>query len=150
MTQPVALAALDPGERLLADWRSDSARYWRAHSIMAAVAATLAFGFFFLTGSGLGGALGGAFGGLLAIGARGAYLAGEQMRQHWRLTDRRVILPHGGSVALAEIENARLILGDLQLITRAGDKHLVKFPADGAAALAAVTTARDRRARRSK
>jgi hypothetical protein len=140
---------LESGEKLLAEWRSDRGRYWRAHAIMAALAAVAGGAFFWLTGANSGGVLGGVLGGLLAIGVRGAYLAGEQLRTVWRLTDRRVIQPAGGTLGLLEIETARLILGDLQLITRAGDKHLIKHLADAPGALAALTAAKERRARRA-
>jgi hypothetical protein len=140
---------LEPGEKVLAEWRADRAQYWRAHAIMAGLAAAAGGVFFWATGANAGGVLGGVLGGLLAITVRGAYLADEQFRSVWRLTDRRVIQPAGGTLGLLEIETARLILGDLQLITRTGDKHLVKHLADAPAALGALTAARDKRQRRA-
>jgi hypothetical protein len=137
---------LEPGEKLLAEWRSDKGRYWRDHGVMA------------LAGmAGVGVVLWwldvqhiaiGSLGALLAIAVRGLYLQGEQMKAVWRLTDRRVILPHGGTVGLMEIETQRKLLGDVQLVTRSGDKHLMKHLADADAVLDALSKARDRRTKR--
>ena len=137
---------LDQGEKLLAEWRSDRGRYWRDHGVMALVLTALAGLVLWLLD--VEHIAIGALGAILAVGVRGLYLQGEQMKSVWRLTDRRVILPHGGAVGLMEIETQRKILGDVQLITRAGDKHLLKHLADADAVLADLTRARERRARR--
>lgn len=136
---------LEPGEKLVAEWRSDRARFWRDHAIMAGLGALAAGVVLWFTGTTPGGILGGVAGALLAIGARGLYLSGEQLKSVWLVTDRRVILPSGRAVMLAEIETERKLMGDLQLITRSGDKHLVKHLADADAALAQLSKARARR-----
>jgi hypothetical protein len=137
---------LEPGEKLLAEWRSDRGRYWRDHGVMALIGmagAGLVLWWLEVQHIAIG-----SLGALLAIAVRGLYLQGEQLKAVWRLTDRRVILPSGGSVGLIEIETQRKLLGDLQLITRSGDKHLLKHLANADAVLAALTQARERRARR--
>ena len=137
---------LEEGEKLLAEWRSDRGRYWRDHGVMALVltaGAGLTLWFIGVEHVAIG-----ALGAVLAVGVRGLYLQGEQMKSVWRLTDRRVILPHGAAVGLMEIETPRKILGDVQLVTRAGDKHLLKHMADADAVLAELTRAREKRARR--
>ncbi|MCW1404248.1 hypothetical protein OKA06_18780 [Novosphingobium sp. MW5] len=66
----------------------------------------------------------------------------------WLLTDRRLILAGGvSSVTLLEIDKARPLLGDVQLITRSGDKHLLKFLADETEVITKIINARDARAR---
>lgn len=137
---------LEEGEKLLAEWRSDRGRYWRDHGVMALVLTAGAGLTLWLIG--VEHIAIGALGAVLAVGVRGLYLQGEQMKSVWRLTDRRVILPHGAAVGLMEIETQRRILGDVQLITRAGDKHLLKHLADADAVLAELTRAREKRARR--
>lgn len=137
---------LEPGETLLAEWRSDPARYWRDHLAMALLGAAAAALVLWLMDSSAGGILGGVAGAGLALLVRGLYLARPQMEYRWLLTDRRLILPHGGAVGLMEIETQRRLLGDVQLITRAGDKHLLKHLADAEGVLAALTRARAARA----
>jgi len=80
---------------------------------------------------------------------RAVYLASEALANRWWLTDRRLILPDGKrAVMLLEVTTVRRLMGDVQLITRAGDKHLLRHVADPAGVVAAITAARDRRARR--
>jgi hypothetical protein len=67
----------------------------------------------------------------------------------WVLTDRRVVMAGGQrSVMLLELETVRTLLGDVQLITKAGDKHLLKHLANGSDVVQEITNARDKRARR--
>ncbi|KPQ06751.1 MAG: Protein of unknown function (DUF3121) [Rhodobacteraceae bacterium HLUCCA12] len=137
---------LESGERVLARLRPDRGRYWRDHGILALL--------------GMGGAgvvlwaLGsshvaiGALGAVLALVVRGLYLFSEQMTMVWVVTDRRLVLPDGRMVALPEIETIRKLMGDLQLITCAGDKHLIRHLADPDGAAATIRQARERRVRR--
>lgn len=139
-------ATLDPGEKLLAVWRPDRRRYWRDHAVMALVL-TLGAGAV-LWGLQVPHPAIGALGAVLAVGVRGLYLQSEVLGMAWRLTDRRVILPQGGAVGLLDIETQRRLLGDVQLVTRAGDKHLLKHMADPDAVLGALSQASARRAKR--
>jgi len=41
----------------------------------------------------------------------------------------------------------RRLMGDVQIVTKAGDKHLIKHLADGAAVMAAIEAARAKRAK---
>ena len=137
---------LEPGEPLLATFAPDRARYWRDHGIMAVGLMALAGGVLWLIGSPYPAI--GSLGAVLAVGVRSLYLAGETFRMRWLLTDRRLILPGGvRSVNLLEIDKARALLGDVQLITRAGDKHLLKYLANEAEVIATIIKARDARAR---
>jgi hypothetical protein len=153
MSEPIRTRAesapqLDPGETVVAELRSDRGRYWRDHAILALVGMAGAGAVLWLIGSEH--AAIGALGAVLALAVRGAYLAREQLSMRWLVTDRRLILPSGGAVMLLEIETLRKLLGDLQIVTRAGDKHLVKHLADADAARATIAQAKERRARRKR
>ncbi|GAB4275034.1 MAG: hypothetical protein Kow0013_29130 [Pararhodobacter sp.] len=147
MTDIPADAALEPGEKRLAELRPDKGRYWRDHGIMAVVLMALAGIVLWLIDSPYPAI--GSLGAVLAVGVRGAYLASETLSMRWLLTDRRIILPGGRrSVMLLELETVRTLLGDVQLITKAGDKHLLKHLANGEGVVRQILDARDRRARR--
>jgi len=79
---------------------------------------------------------------VLAIGARAAYLASEARDLTWRLTDQRLLGPAGRNLALSDIAKARSLFGDVQVVTRSGDKHLIKYMADARAVIAAIEDAR--------
>ncbi|MFN3954514.1 MAG: hypothetical protein ACK4LQ_08680 [Pararhodobacter sp.] len=138
----------EAGERLIAEIRSDAGRYWRDHAVLALLGMVGAGVFLWLIGSQHVAI--GALGAVLALAVRGLYLASEQMRMVWRLTDRRLLLPDGRAVHLLEIETIRKLIGDLQLITRGGDKHLIKHLGDADGMVELITQARARRARRVK
>jgi hypothetical protein len=147
-TRAETAAQLDPGEKVVAELRSDRGRYWRDHATLALIGMVGAFAVLWFIGSDH--AAIGALGAVLALAVRGAYLAREQLGMRWLLTDRRLILPSGGAVMLLEIETLRKLMGDLQVVTRAGDKHLIKHLADPEAARTAIADAKDRRARRKR
>lgn len=138
---------LDPGEKVLATFRPDRGRYWRDHGIMAAALMALAGLVLWWIGSPYPAI--GSLGAILAVGVRAAYLASETLALRWTLTDRRVILPDGRrAVMLRELTTIRPLLGDVQLVTATGDKHLLKHLASGGSVVRQITEARDRRAKR--
>lgn len=138
--------SLEKGEKVLSELRSDRGRYWRDHAVLAILGMAGAGGVLWLMGSDHVAI--GSLGAVLALGVRGLYLASEQFRSVWVLTDRRLLLPGGRSVMLLEIETVRKLMGDMQIITRAGDKHLIKHIADPDAMVALIDQARTRRAKR--
>jgi hypothetical protein len=75
--------------------------------------------------------------GPVAIAVRAAYLASEELSAVWELTDRSLNGP-GRSVPLAEIETVRTLGSAAQVITRSGDKHLMKYMADPKAVAARI------------
>ncbi|MDZ4094899.1 MAG: hypothetical protein U1D35_08315 [Paracoccaceae bacterium] len=131
---------LIPGETLLNTWVTDRASYWRSHAIMALIGGITAGIVLVYLGNptpwvGPVAAAG-------ALGVRGAYLASEALALTWRLTDRRLLGPGGRNVALPQITTARPFLGDVQIITRSGDKHLMKYMTDAKPVIAAIDAAR--------
>ncbi|WP_051294516.1 hypothetical protein [Gemmobacter nectariphilus] len=130
----------EPGETVLAEFRADRVAYWRGHLVMAVLGGALAG--LALLAMGNGTPWVGPLGAALAVGVRGAYLASEVLGLRWQLTDRRLILPGGRAFRLRDIVTVRKFLGDVQVITRQGDKHLIKYQPDAAAVIAAIDRAR--------
>ena len=137
---------LEPGEKLVMELRSDRGRYWRDHAILALLGMGGAGAVLFLMGSPHVAI--GSLGAVLALAVRGGFLAREQLGFRWYLTDRRLILPGERQVMLLEVETVRKLMGDLQVITKAGDKHLIKHLADAGAVVTRITETRARRARK--
>ena len=138
---------LDKGEKLVREIAADRGRYWRDHGVMAVAGMAGVGGVLWLIGNPHVAI--GALGAVGAVAVRAAYLASEALSNRWWLTDRRLILPDGkGAVMLLEVVTVRRLMGDVQLITKAGDKHLLRHVADPEGVVAAISDARDRRARR--
>lgn len=147
MTTPAPRYLLESGEKTLVELRADKGRYWRDHGIMAVALMALAGAVLWAIGSPYPAI--GSLGAILAVAVRAAYLASETLGLVWVLTDRRLILPDGQrSVMLLEIDKVRPLLGDVQVITRSGDKHLMKHLDDPQGVIARIFEARDKRARR--
>ena len=73
----------------------------------------------------------GAVGGLAAIAIRAFYIASDELAARWDLTNRRLLGPGGRAVRLGEIAKLNRIGSAVQIVTHAGDKHLIKYQADG-------------------
>ncbi|SIS77942.1 hypothetical protein [Phaeovulum vinaykumarii] len=143
---PGAELPLDPDETVQAVFTADRRRYWRDHLAMAGlgiVVASLGLALFGRAHTIPAGVLGV----VAAVGLRGLYLASEAFARRWQLTDRRLIGPQGRQVMLLEIETVRRLMGDVQIVSRDGQKHLIKHLADPQAVLDTILDARDARAR---
>ncbi|SEN26328.1 hypothetical protein SAMN05216227_101021 [Pseudorhodobacter antarcticus] len=136
----VAMSPLRSGEHVLAEWPADPAAYWRSHAVMAALGGVIAG--VVLVAIGNPSPWVGPVAAVLALGARGWYVASEALEARWRLTDQRLQGPGGREVPLARLRLARRFLGDVQVITHSGDKYLMKYLADGAAVVAAIDAAK--------
>ncbi|MCB6179157.1 hypothetical protein LHP98_13610 [Rhodobacter sp. Har01] len=130
----------DEGEAVLAEFRGDRMTYWRQHLIMAAVLGVVAG--LLLLWQGNPYPVAGPLGAILAIGGRAAYLASEALGDRWLLTPTRLIGPGGRLVPVSSIAAVRPILGAVQVVTRAGDKHLIKYLADPDAVANRIAQAR--------
>jgi hypothetical protein len=130
----------EPGETLLAEFRADRTAYWRGHLVMAVVLGVVAGVALLATGNPTPWA--GPVGAAMALGIRGWYLASEVLGMRWQLTDRRIVIPGGRAFRLPDLVTVRSFLGDVQLVTRSGDKHLIKHQPDAAATIATIDRAR--------
>ncbi len=148
MTEPTPQPELAQGEKMLREIRPDRGRYWRDNAILALVGMAGVGVVLVLIGSPH--AAIGALGAPLAIGARAAYLASESLAARWWLTSQRVLLPGARSVGLLEIETVRKLLGDVQIVTRSGDKHLLRHIAEPETLVADITAARGKRQKRAR
>jgi hypothetical protein len=118
----------------------DRSAYIRAHAWMAAFA--MAAGMGVLWAAGNPHVWTGAIGGLAAIALRGWYLASEELAVVWTISGGVLTGPAERSVPLHDIETIRSMGGYVQVITKGGDKHLIKYQADPASTLSAIERAR--------
>jgi hypothetical protein len=128
---------LQDGETLVAEFAADRMAYWRGHLILAVVLGTAAGLFLMILGNPY--PVAGPFGAILAIGARAGFLASEALAETWRLTNRRLLGPGGRAIPLAQVQSARAFLGAVQITTKTGDRHQIKYQADPAATAARIT-----------
>lgn len=128
MQSMVPTTPLADGESVRDSFRADRAAYARDHAWMAALA--MAAGMVILWAIGNPHVWTGAIGGLAAVAVRAFYLASDELTARWDLTDRRLLGPQGRAVRLSEIGRIRVLGSAVQLITRGGDKHLLKYQAD--------------------
>lgn len=133
---------LEPGEKVIAEFTPDRATYWRNMATLAAIA--MAAGMAILWAIGNPYVWTGAIGGLAAIGIRSWYVASDELGMRWDLTNRRLLGPGGRAVLLTNISKVRSLGSAVQVVTVSGDKHLVKYLDDPAAAMAEIDSARGR------
>lgn len=124
-------ATLDPGEAVAASFTPDRATYWRDHAGMAAAA--MGIGMAILWAMGNLHIWTGAVGGLAAIAIRALYIASDELAARWDLTNRRILGPGGRAIPLSQIKALNTLGSAVQIVTHAGDKHLIKYQANGAA-----------------
>ncbi|MBU9697058.1 hypothetical protein GU927_004270 [Rhodobacteraceae bacterium HSP-20] len=120
------------------DFRPDPATYWRAHAIMALVGGVAAGIVLILLGN--PDPWVGPVAALLAIAIRAAYVKSEAMAEVWTLTPTHLTGPAGRSIPRAQIALVRPFLGAVQIVTTTGDKHLIRYLPDPAAAARAIHT----------
>ncbi len=118
----------------------DRSAYIRAHAWMAAFAMAAGMGVLWAMGNPH--VWTGAIGGLAAIALRGWYLASEELAVVWRISDGVLSGPGERRVPLPEIAAVKSMGGYVQVITRGGDKHLIKYQADPAQTLSVIERAR--------
>jgi hypothetical protein len=122
-------------ERVVARFTPDRKVYLRDHVIIAVAATALVAAALWAIGNAdVWVAL---IAGPLAIAVRAAFLASEELSAVWELTDHSLNGP-GRSVPLADIETVRTLGSAAQVITRSGDKHLMKYMADPRAVAARI------------
>ena len=122
---------LAEGERVVHSFHPDRATYWRDHAWLAAGAMALGMGILWAMGNPH--VWTGAVGGLAAVAVRAFYVASDELQARWDLTDRRLLGPQTRAVHLSDIATIRTLGSAVQVVTRGGDKHLLKYQPDSEA-----------------
>ncbi|WP_271948524.1 hypothetical protein [Ruegeria faecimaris] len=117
----------------------DKGAYIRTNTWMAAAAMAGAMIILWLIGNPY--VWTGAPAGLAAIGIRAWYLASEELTAAWEMTDTTLTGPGPRKVALNQIEAVKTMGSFVQIVTKGGDKHLIKYQADSAATKTAIERA---------
>ncbi|PWK59885.1 hypothetical protein [Roseicyclus mahoneyensis] len=133
---------LETDERVVTSFTPDRATYWRENAWLAVIAMAAGMGILWALGNEH--VWTGAVGGLFAIGVRSLYLSSDETKMRWDLTDRRLLGPGPRAVALENIAQVNTIFSAVQVVTVAGDKHLLKYQADAQAVKARIDAARGR------
>ena len=121
-------------------FKADKDTYLRTHKIMGVVAMALAFGVLWIMGNPH--AWTGLVGGAAAVAIRGWYLKDEELAHEWKMENGVLSGPGERRVFLSDLVTVKSIGSAVQLITTAGDKHLIKFQADPDATIAKINAAR--------
>lgn len=83
----------------------------------------------------------GAIAGMAAIGLRSWYLASEEMAAVWEIDDTVLTGPLERRIPLKNIKKIRVLGSFVQIITKTGDKHLIKYQAKPADTRSAIQQA---------
>ncbi|PZX24387.1 hypothetical protein H9N28_02025 [Rhodobacter capsulatus] len=137
---------LEPGEKVSQVFLPDLRRYWMDHLVLGGLGAVLVSAVLVWLGKTeqIPVAI---LAILIGMAARAAWFRSEAFARRWQLTDRRLIGPQGKQAMLLEIERVRSLIGDVQIVTKSGDKHLIRHLAEAAPVVAAIEAAKSRRAR---
>jgi hypothetical protein len=122
----------DDAPEIVARFRPDRDTYIRSHLWLAAAGMVGAVAVLYLLDNTTPWI--GAVAALLAVAVRGAYLASEELAQSWELTETGVrhVSAEGRpvrSVPLRDVAQVRKLGSAVQIVTRAGDKMLLKYMA---------------------
>ncbi|SRR6056297_1632746 len=128
----------------MTEFKPDMTTYIRAHAVMSAIAMAAGMAILWLLGNPH--VWTGAIGGLAAVALRGWYLADEVMDEVWTLTSSSLTGPYERKARLEEIVKLRIIAGSVQIITREGNKHLIKYQPDPRAVIDRINAARQKQA----
>ncbi len=83
----------------------------------------------------------GAPAGLAAVGLRAWYLASEELVATWEMSDTTLTGPGERTVPLNQIAAVNVMGSFVQIVTKGGDKHLIKYQADPVATKATIERA---------
>ncbi|EEE37556.1 hypothetical protein RKLH11_1392 [Rhodobacteraceae bacterium KLH11] len=117
----------------------DKGAYIRTNTWLAAFAMVGAMGVLWLIGNAY--VWTGAPAGLAAIGIRAWYLASEELTAAWTISDTTLTGPGPRKVPLGQITAINTMGSFVQIVTKGGDKHLIKYQADPSATKAAIERA---------
>lgn len=133
-------APLKDDEHIVTSFTGDRKTYIRDHLWLAVFAMLLGMAALWLMGNAH--IWTGAVGGLFAITVRGFYLASDDLKARWDLTNQRIMGPQERIADFSEIVEMKVIISSVQLITRSGLKHLIRFQADPKDTLRQIEEAR--------
>ncbi|MCI2395418.1 hypothetical protein [Aliiroseovarius sediminis] len=131
---------LAPDEILIQSFSGNMLTYVKEHVLLAALGSVLMSGILIYMGNPH--AWTGVVGAVAAIAVRGVYVAREQVGFTWHLTDRRVIGPGERTILLNNIAKVNVIFSAAQVVTRTGEKYMLKYQADAKATQAAINRVR--------
>lgn len=120
-------------------FRADRATYWRDHAWIAALAMAAGMGVLWIMENPH--VWTGAVGGLFAVAVRAFYLSSDEATAEWVMTATDLSGPDNRRVRLAEIDRLRTLGSAVQIITRSGDKHMMKYLADRPRVVAEIEAA---------
>lgn len=118
---------------------ADRATYIRVNTWLAALAMAGAMAVLWAMGNAH--VWTGAVAGLVAIAVRAWYLASDELAAVWTISGDTLSGPGERSVPLDQIETVRSMGSFVQVITRGGDKHLIKYQPDPASTVARIAAA---------
>ncbi|WP_052245321.1 hypothetical protein [Halocynthiibacter namhaensis] len=121
-------ATLNKDETVITSFTGNKRTYIRDHIWLAGFA--MLFGMAALWLFGNAHIWTGAVGGFFAIAIRGFYLASDDLKARWDLTNQRIMGPQERIADLTEIVEMKVIISSVQLITQSGLKHLIRFQVD--------------------
>lgn len=117
----------------------DKSAYIRTNTWLAAFAMAAAMAVLWLIGNPY--VWTGAPAGLAAVGLRAWYLASEELVATWEMTETTLTGPGPRKVPLNQIASVNTIGSFVQIVTKGGDKHLIKYQANPAATKATIERA---------
>jgi len=126
------------------EFKPDMTTYIRAHAVMTAFA--MAAGMLILWALDNPHVWTGAVGGFAAVALRGWYMADEIMDEVWTMNNTSLTGPYERKARLDDITKVRTIAGSVQIITKSGDKHLIKYQPDTGAVIDQINAARQKQA----
>lgn len=132
---------LEPGEDVTISLVADRAVYWRENMVMAVLAVMIGMGALWAIGNPH--IWTGAVGGLAAIAVRAFYLASDELKTRWDLTNKRLLGPQGRVIRLENIAKLNTIFSAVQVVTISGDKHLIKYQTNREATIAHIQKAKE-------
>lgn len=129
-------AELLDGETVLESFQGERSSYVRTNAWIAAGAMAAGMGILWAVGNPY--VWTGAVGGLAAVVVRAGYLMSDELGVRWDLTNQRLLGPGGRVIALTNIAELNKLGSFVQVVTKNGDKHLIKYQADPLATMAAI------------
>ena len=139
---PQAEVPLAEGEEVLATFLPDPARYWQDTFWLIAFF-TVVVGVIFIAIGKAAEIWVGALGVTLALVFRAVFFRSEVFARRWRLTPTRLIGPQGRVAGLGQIAQVRSLMGDVQIVTSGGEKHLIRHLKTARQAVEQIETAID-------